>query len=308
MDGVEAPPIVPNPVQPAPVAPPLVEQQIPNSQSPSKPAAPDPMAAAKPKMSFQDSKAFIYIPLILIVIVVVGGTFLIINKSGSASQGSSTSMITTSTINSSSSVQKPPSSYISSTISSNTSSVSTTTIVQSSPCHCLSLAQIEAIFNGSVAYKNTTSANLNVTSETISSLRQSSGPLYPSQAPTYILDNITSSWSIAYTVPYNGDGPIVEPVVGLSVETKGSANALFNYAVNDTALENSGTMQADEGGTVHGGYYNDSNGLWYDYVTFGNSRQITIIAYKGNHYIQMTLISDSQLQPNFILSQLNSSM
>lgn len=203
-----------------------------------------------------------------------------------------------------SSGQVATSSYVPTTVSSSASSSTSTTLAPQAPCHCLSLQQIQVIFNASAEYKDATNVNLNVVPETISGLRQSVGPLYPYALPSYLINNITSSWNISYTL-YPGTSFPLEPASGLSVETKGSASALFNYAVNDTALEASGASQADDGGTVHGGY---SNGIYYDYITFGNSKQVTIIAYKGDYYIQMTFFSDTQLQPNFIISQLSDSM
>lgn len=65
------------------IAPGARPEQIIPSPVPPTPAAPPPQGQpAQPKQrgSFQNSKAFIIIPIVLIIIVIVVGTFLILTK------------------------------------------------------------------------------------------------------------------------------------------------------------------------------------------------------------------------------------
>ena len=256
------PALAPRP-EPAPVPQPQVQQ-------PAQPQAPQPQKAGG---SFQNSKAFLIIPLVLIILVIAGGSYLILNKSSAA---------TTSI---------PPASTSIAAAGAASTTVSPGGVTGPSTgahCPCLSKEQIRTMLNDSPA--SSANARFNVSpmltkDEYLAEANKTGSSGFG--ASSYLLDNMTGLWAATYnnsrtmqttygseTVPDS----VTEVVILFSAS---SAQSIYNHYIAE--LHNSSSNVTIPSGSVGGFSFSNLN------FSFLGSTTDILVGYRSNYFVLLAL-------------------
>ncbi len=236
---------------------------------PAPPAPPQPQVAKKPEhKSFQNSKAFVIIPLLLIIVVLIGGYFLITTKP-----------VPTTTTTASSTIAAVPN---------RTTTVASTTITNvsasnsSSGCPCLKEGQVQTLLNDSKAYAS--NALFNVSLETgLASIKSAHPNLATvfNSLPANTTSGITRGWFLSYNSTANATTKeaFQQQVLESSSNT---ADFCSSYA---SSLSAAGQLS-----DVH--LINIANGFAYSYIngTIGPYYSLSLVGCKANYIVIVSLL------------------
>lgn len=233
---------------------------------------PTPVPQPTPARSFQNTKAFIIVPIILIIIVIAAGSFLLLNKQGS------TSSVSTSIAS-----------------AANSTTIVTSSINSGSSCPCLSAQQFKQILNISAAKSQT--AIFNVTfaqnNSALSKLQSHNPEANKTALPAAIQDNLTEAWIVSYNALSAGSSTEV-------VMKSSNINGFINYFNSETTSSSSEIPI----GNINGFHY-----LYLAFPLFGINT-ITIEGYTNDYIIVFGLgapINTTIESANAIASKISNS-
>lgn len=209
---------------------------------------------------FQDTKAFIIIPLVLIVVIIGIGAFLITNKGHSAALTSSSTLPTTSLNGQSSTITQSSTVNPTTSISNNQANVT---------CPCMTKTQIIALFNDSYTAQ----------SSAIYSTRSSTNFSNDSSLPQPLFNSLVKKWYVKYNGPGNqGHNSSFSETIIKSTDAAG----LYNYELNYSLSHSNATHSQ---GTTYTGFNYTYWGLTVKNDSGAEANYAIVIGYKDGYFV-----------------------